>query len=162
MKITEIKSKISVTEIKTYLKVFAKLWKYKEDRDKLEGIILDKLIKENLIHKKIDEEDYSLYLSDTQVLAVIPKKEYLKKLIETNFEVEKKNNNLLGEIEEHQQKEKKSGLSKTSYGVEYLKEIIKLIKYSEDVEIKSGEVSPITFETEDIIIMLSPKVNENG
>jgi hypothetical protein len=150
------KNKITCLMIRNYIRYFKEWWDFREDRDLLENLILEKILTGDNPYGDIKEEDYEIYLDDLIVRGVIPKKEWLKKLIEINFNIVNKKD--AKDIFDDGSKVEKG--EKKGYSVFYIGKILKLIKYSENVEIKSysENYKPIVFETDEMIIYLAPKI----
>lgn len=147
---------ITCLMIRNYIKEFKNWWNFKEDRDLLESLILEKISVENNSYEDIKKEDYVMYADNSLIKAVIPKKEWLKKLIEINFEVihkqpvNKKIIDVFNKPELYTEE-------KLGYDINQLRMILKLIKYSDGVLIKvDGE--RINLETDEMIIILAPKI----
>lgn len=149
-------------KIKKLLKGFKKIWKEKEDKDELTNIIIEKLLKDD---KAIGEEEYEAYVDYASVMAIIPKKTSLIKLIKNNFEV--------GEIRNKDNFKKllnpyipsSSEEQASNYNPELLTIIFNLIKiYDTPIKIKILKDFPLWVECEDFICILAQReqVEENG
>lgn len=148
-----------MNKIKNLLKHFEKIWDKKSDADELSNIIIEKLSKDKEI-KGINWEDYIGYIDNPNVLLVVPKKEWLKKLIENNFKVKEEKERARNLINSLSYAPDNWEEISCSYSEEYLNIIFGLIKGYEKIKFKMKKDSPLWVETNDFIIILAPRIEE--
>ena len=134
------------------IKQFKKIWREKQGTDELENLLIEKLIKSHPLIE-IPKDKRKIFMNSLKVYGIIPKKEEIRKLILSNFDVfeEKvKLKNMEARLN------KKSG-GKAQFNIPFLNLGMNLIKFYEKVDIKLTKDSPIWMEVEDFIFLLAPR-----
>jgi len=149
-----------VNKIKNLLKGFKKIWAEKENKDELTEIMVEKLFKND---KEIIKEKYEGFLDNANIMAIIPKKTSLKKLIRNNFEVKdttKGKEETLELINSLNYFSDGKEEITSDYSEEFLTIIFNLIKGYEKVKIKTKKDYALWVEVSDFICILAPRVEE--
>jgi len=110
-----------------------------------------KIFKEKSNEEDIKREDLKGYMDPSNVMCIIPKKESLRTYLINNFEVEER------KIPEFDYTDNKLEPVCT-YSCEYMKVILEMTKNSEVIKFKLKSDYPLWAETEDIIVILAPRV----
>lgn len=127
------------------IKNFSKIWNKKEVKEES-----DNIPKENL----------KGYTDPAYVLMIIPKKYSIKDSIMQNFDVEEKE--VLKLDYKYLESDLKLEECKCAYSGEYLRIMMELCKHSETIYFKIKNDYPMWMESEDMILILAPKlVNED-
>ena len=145
--------------MKNLLKNFNKIWDKKEEIDNLSNILIEKLSKNEEI-KNINEKDYSGYIDDANVLMIIPKKAWLKKLIENNFKVKAEKERTIKLFNSLNYIPDKFEEASCSYTQEYMGIIFGLAKSYDKIRLKLKKDKPLFAELDDMVIILAPRSDE--
>lgn len=146
---------MTYSKTKKLLRAFGKIWIEKENKDELSNIMIQKLFKKD---KNMRRKDYIAYLDYANVMAIIPKKEALSKLITHNFDVGETRGyeNIKSLLKPYISKSTKEQI--TYYAPELLELIFNLTKiYDTNIKIKLHSDFPLWVETDDFIFVLAPR-----
>ena len=146
------------SKVERLMKAFGKIWSEKEnkDKDELSNIMITKLLKKE---KNMRRKNYIAYLDYANVMAIIPKKEALSKLIANNFIIGKTRDfeSIKPFLKPYISKSTKEQI--TFYAPELLELISNLTRiYDTNIKIKSHRDFPLWVETDDFICILAPRI----
>ena len=103
----------------------------------------------------IPKTEYKGYMDKTNVTMIIPKKQSIKTILLSEFEVEEQK---IPELDYHND----TGLINTSkYSCEYLGMMLQLCKHEETIKISVKSDYPIKLETDDLILIIAPRCDNN-
>lgn len=122
------------------IKHFPKLFKLKEDA---QGEVIG-LLKDN---------QFKMFMNNTNVVGVVPKKVFIRDYLRNNFDCTEREFN--PKVLNFTNTE---GENISSYGSELLAMVLPLALNSEVIKIKMGKDTPIWLETEDLILIIAPRV----
>ena len=143
---------MKTTKYDFLVKQFKKIWEEKKKKEEFGNLMVEKLMK-SLPLTDIPEEEWIVYIIDTAIMGIIPKKKEIKELIDYNFDTIEHN---IGKIKEIL-KEKQEGEILAKFSTELLKKGMDLMKIYDEVKIKLNKDSPIWIECGDFVFLLAPR-----
>lgn len=145
-------------KIQRIIKFFNSLWKPKSKLGDLEDAFIEKLMGKG---EFINKEDYKVYCDYANVLGVIPKNKFIKKIIDESFDAEGDTSvKRKGSLFNYNQEDFKFEEIVSKYSGELLFKVFEVCKIYENVKIKMKKDYPIWVETEDFICILAPRVED--
>lgn len=98
--------------------------------------------------ENIPDEDRGMYLDNSQIMGIVPKKKRVDSYIKDNFEVDAG-------------KDLQMGYTETAmFPASYMKYILDIIKKQDYVRVSVKKDAPLKIETDDVIMYLAPRIED--